>query len=262
MATLLKAETTQNVPKALVLLAELSALAVFAFVIAKAFWFLLYGAYSEPFSFAEPDYQTRVRDTRLQPTADTFASLFSGGEASPPPDALEALPETRLSLRLFGVRTGQTPETGTAIVEAGAEGQRTYAVGHAITADAELAEVHADRIVISRGGIREVLFLREEGARQTSTSPAAVNVESLIADLSLRPEIEGGRLTGFRVEADNDEPAAQQLGLLRNDIIVAINGRPIPQNAEAAQRLLPQLGQSVQLTVRRNGERVTLDVSQ
>ncbi|WP_421785476.1 type II secretion system protein N [Hyphobacterium sp.] len=254
----------RSVPRAAVIAAELSALAVLAFVLARAVWFGLYGAYSEPFAFAEPDYGVTVRDTRLQPAAGTFETLFSGGAATSADASLETLPETRLSLQLYGVRMGETPETGTAIVEAGASGQRTFAVGQAITDDAELAAVYADRIVIDRGGIREVLYLRDGPARSTAvvTGARAISPQALIADLALQPQIENGRLTGFRVDAANDEPAAVMLGLQRGDIVIEINGRPIPQNADAAQRLLPQIGQSLQLTVRRAGERVTLDVSQ
>jgi general secretion pathway protein C len=264
MAISSNAQQARSVPQAVVVAAELAALAVLAFVLAKAIWFALYGAYSEPFSFAEPDYPTQIRDVRLQPAAGTFESLFSGGAVAVDDAALETLPETRLSLQLYGVRMGETPETGTAIVEAGADGQRTYAVGQAISDDARLAAVHADRIVISRNGIREVLYLRDGPARTRAAVPAgaALSPQALIADLALQPHLEGGRLAGFRVGAESDEPAAQMLGLQGGDIIVEINGRPIPQSIEAAQRVLPQIGQSLQLTVRRSGERVTLDVSQ
>lgn len=264
MAISSKTPHMRPLPRAAVIVAELLALAVLAFVLAKAIWFALYGAFSEPFAFAEPEYGVTVRDTRLQPAAGTFEALFSGGAVSSAVASLDSLPETRLSLQLYGVRMGETPETGTAIVEAGASGQRTFAVGQAITDDAELAAVYADRIVINRGGVREVLYLRDGPARSTMvvTGARAIRPQALIADLALQPHVESGRLIGFRVDAANDEPAAVMLGLQQGDIIVEINGRRIPENAAAAQRLLPQIGQSLQLTVRRAGERVTLDITQ
>jgi len=114
--------------------------------------------------------------------------------------------------------------------------------------------------------VREVLFLREEDERTllTPRNPsAAVNPDTLITDLSLQPYFERGTLIGFRVTAADSIPAMSALGLERGDIILEINGRSMPQDAEAAERLLPQLRQAtfLQLTVRREGERVTLDVS-
>ena len=250
------------VPRVLVIAVEILVLAVLAFLLARAIWFIAYGAYAEPFEFAEPDHSPRVSEARLTVSAESFAGLFSGGMESGPGDDLDTLPETRLGLRLFGVRTAVDPETGTAIIEAGANGQRTYAVGQAITQDAELAAVYADRIVIRRAGVREVLFLREDSERAAAARPAAaLNPETLITDLALQPYFEAGTLLGFRVNADS--AAATSLGLERGDIILEINGRALPQDAEAAARLLPGLQQSssLQLTVRRDGERVTLDAS-
>lgn len=252
--------------RAVAIAAECLALAVLAFLVAKALWFIAYGAYAEPFDFAEPDTQPALRDARLQSVSHSFEGLFSGAGDSAATTDLDMLPETRLQLRLFGVRTGADPETGTAIIEAGANGQRTYAVGQEITGEAVLAAVHADRIVIRRSGVREVLFLREESERMAAavrTPAAAVNPDTLIADLSLQPYFESGNLTGFRANAADTAPAMLALGLERGDIILEINGRAMPQDAEAAARLLPQLQQatSLQLTVRREGERVTLDVS-
>ncbi len=250
------------VPRVVVIAVEILVLSLLAFLLARAIWFIAYGAYAEPFDFAEPEAAPAASEARLTVSAHSFAGLFSGRRDAQPDDDLDALPETNLGLRLFGVRTGADPETGTAIIEAGANGQRTYAVGQAITNDAELAAVHADRIVIRRAGVREVLFLREEAERATATRPAAsVNPETLITDLALQPYFEAGNLLGFRVNADS--AAATALGLERGDVILEINGRALPQNAEAAARLLPALQQSssLQLTVRRDGERVTLDAS-
>ena len=259
-------ENTSPLMRAVVTAVELLALAALAFLLAKALWFIAYGAYAEPFDFAEPDDRPAIRDTRLHATPQSFEGLFSGRAGPEVLADIDALPETRLQLRLFGVRTGADPETGTAIVEAGANGQRTYAVGQEITGEAVLAAVYADRIVIRRGGVREVLFLREEAERTALTPPssgAVVYPDTLITDLSLQPYFESGNLIGFRVNAADTAPALSALGLERGDIILEINGRPLPQDAEAAARLFPQLRQttSLQLTVRREGERVTLDVS-
>jgi general secretion pathway protein C len=250
-------------PRSLVIAAELLALLVLAVIAARAIWFTAYGAYSEPFTFAQPEYRATVRETRLQPTAETFDGLFSGGVTRAPESDIDALPETQLSLRLYGVRMGSDPESGSAIVEAGANGQRTYAVGQPITDDARLAAVYADRIVISRGGAREVLFLRETDARTITPVRSGLSADTLIADLGLQAYFEAGQLIGFRVNADSSAPAVQAAGLQRGDIILEINGRALPQDGQAAARLLPQIAQanSLQLTVRRAGERITLDVS-
>ncbi len=251
--------------RVLVLAAEVVALAVLAFLVAKALWFIAYGAYAEPFDFAEPDARPALRDARLPSAPLSFDGLFSGAGETVTAD-IDMLPETRLQLRLFGVRTGSDPESGTAIIEAGANGQRTYAAGQEITGEAVLAAVYSDRIVIRRSGVREVLFLREEAARTPLAAgnlAAAINADTLITDLSLQPYLEGGHFTGFRVNAAGHAPALTALGLQRGDIILEINGRALPQNAGDAARLLPQLRQanSLQLTVRRDGERVTVDVS-
>ncbi|WP_421792882.1 type II secretion system protein N [Hyphobacterium sp.] len=251
-------------PPSLVALAEIMALAVLAFVIARGFWFLMYGAFSEPFTFDEPETVSSVREARLTPTDTSFETLFSGTASAASTADIQSLPETQLSLRLFGVRMGETPESGSAIIEAGANGQRSYAVGQFITEVASLAEVHADRIVIDRGGVREVLFLREGAAGSSGASglQPVSDPQALIGQLGLQPNFDSGELNGFRVS--NDSAAARALGLERGDVILAINGRNIPQDVEAARRILTRLqtANSVQMTVRREGERIMLDIPQ
>lgn len=249
-------------PRFAVAAAEVCAVALLAFILARGFWFLMYGAFSEPFMFEEPEARLSIREVRLQPTDTSFDTLFSGAGTGAQAADLAELPETQLSLSLFGVRMGETPESGSAIIEVGANGQRTYAVGQNITDDATLAAVHADRIVIDRSGIREGLYLRDGADRPESGTglQPVTDPQVLIAALGLQPNFDSGRLNGFRVGADDG--TVQELGLEQGDIILAINGRDLPQDAEAAARLLQRFQSisSLQLTVRRDGERITLDV--
>lgn len=255
-------------PRAAVIAAELLAIAALALVSAKAAWFIAYGAYSQSFVFSEPDFRPRIRETRLMPNATSFDALFEGARPATPLTDLDALPETQLGLRLYGVRTGEVPETGSAIVEVGANGQRAYSVGQSITGDAVLAAVLADRIVIERAGVREVLFLREPETNgvlaNTGQSPASMAPEALLEGLALQPYFEAGSMIGLRVNASDDSLAARGVGLERGDIILAINGRDMPRSADSAAQFISTLPQvsSLQLTVRRNGEPVILDISQ
>jgi len=93
------------------------------------------------------------------------AHLFGITDAttSAAPAAFDA-PETRLKLTLEGVFRSEDPQRSAAIIAAPGRPGELYVVGAKLPGNVELAEVHADRVVLRRGGLLETLrFPTEPG---------------------------------------------------------------------------------------------------
>ncbi|SFR43966.1 general secretion pathway protein C [Marinobacter daqiaonensis] len=73
----------------------------------------------------------------------------------------EDLPETNLRLFLRGVLAGTEDQPGTALVEDDRNRTEVYMIGDELPGNAELRSVHANRIVIERGGKLENLYFPE-----------------------------------------------------------------------------------------------------
>jgi len=93
------------------------------------------------------------------------ANLFGASSGAPAatPSTYDA-PETRLRLTLEGVFRAEDPGHSAAIIaEQGRPGE-LYHVGQTLPGNVELTEVHADRVVLRRGGMYETLKFPEETA--------------------------------------------------------------------------------------------------
>ncbi len=77
------------------------------------------------------------------------------------PEVPTDAPETRLNLSLNGVLATGGTGRGLAIIASRNE-QRVYAVGAELPGDAELAHVHADRVILERAGEFEMLPLQRD----------------------------------------------------------------------------------------------------
>ncbi len=94
-----------------------------------------------------------------------LASLDMFGQADP--EALagnqdtENLPETNLRLFLRGVLAGTEEQPGSALIEDDRNRTEVYIIGDELPGNAKLRSVHANRVIIERGGKLENLYFPE-----------------------------------------------------------------------------------------------------
>lgn len=261
-------------------LVEFGLVAVIAWIAAQALWLAMYGtdALSLQVEASIAAGPTAAGDGRQR--GAPASALFDAPEGVETAEA-PAAPETRLNLVLRGVRTAQEPASGSAVIESPAEGQRVLPAGAQIVQGVRLLEVHLDRVIISRRGSRETIYLREGGRRVIASAAApeppsrapqpsnpapepdqALTAQDWIDGLSLEPVLSGGSVTGLRVRASSSADVLRAAGLQPRDIIRAVNGTAI--DGPGAVRTLaatPEAGARIQLDIERDGSPVRLAVS-
>lgn len=101
----------------------------------------------------------------------TTLALFgtASQEGSAGPVETENLPETNLRLFLRGVMAADGEFPGSALIEDQKGNTEAYPVGDELPGNAKLRSVHANRVVIERGGKLENLFFPEEKNRSGMT---------------------------------------------------------------------------------------------
>jgi len=191
-------------------------------------------------------------------------------------------PVTNMSLVLAGLLAEDDPKSGAAIIGETAANAKLVMVGNAISGNARLHAVYADRAIIERGGALEALVL----PRQLSSTPppfvgnaaagsAAVvdRVRSALAQNPgvlgdiIRPQqvMVGGKQRGFRVYPGRNPGAFLRLGLRPGDLITEINGTPLDDPARG-EEIFSTLGSAaeVRVSVMRNGRpnEMVLNLSQ
>lgn len=133
------------------------------------------------------------------------AQLFGVAGSSPAQDT--ALPDTHLQWVLQAVFTGSKADNGSAIILAGGEKARLFKASQPMPGGAELSEVHADHVVITRNGTRETLrfpAIRSLPAQQAAPVTETVEVVSLAQEsIDSRREIVRQRLEMLRQRAMN-----------------------------------------------------------
>ncbi len=88
-------------------------------------------------------------------------------------DLTQTAPETALDLKLYGVRALADAEAGSAIIRTPDHTQGAYAVGMTILDGVALAGVFPDRVVLSRNGVMESLFLDDEARAAAAAGRSA-----------------------------------------------------------------------------------------
>lgn len=231
-------------------------LAVLVGVLAASLvWTLLFGSYRTPLPAADPSGIPAADGTGRATSPLSAAVLFAPGSRASAVQ-VETLPESRLGFALFGVRTASDPGAGSAILEAGAGGQRSIAAGTEIQAGVTLAEVYADRVVLDRRGAREVIYLTERArARQRADAGALAPVTIAGVSLTPRPLPSGGE--GLQVDTAPGPLAA--LGIRAGDIIASVDGQPLSGTLVTSLAVRLEQGElPSSLTLDRDGERLTL----
>lgn len=109
----------------------------------------------------------------------------------PPPVVVETAPATRLQLVLQGVFAANSPQQGSAMISQRGRGAELFRVGDTIFGQAELVEVHRNRVVLRRAGVLETLSFDETplaGAGSTpATSSSAAPASAAVAAQPVAP---------------------------------------------------------------------------
>lgn len=200
--------------------------------------------------------------------------LFSGFDPFFRNDAVTAGTDnvTSLNLKLFGIRSNESSGGGSAII-AGEDGiQNSFAVGEEVAPGVTLDSVAFDHVILSRGGVKESLYIDQSVPAETvnpasasvtaapSASPSngnvGLNAETLQKSIGFAPRNEGGRVTGLVLQPRDDGTVLRMAGFQAGDVVVAVNGRPVSSAADIASLLRP--GSRLSVEVERGGSKVPI----
>jgi general secretion pathway protein C len=205
------------------------------------------------------------------------ASLFAGFDPFFRNDQTTAGADnvTSLNLTLYGIRANESSGGGSAII-AGEDGvQRSYAVGEEVTPGVTLDAVAFDHVILSRGGVKESLYLDQSVPAETvnpsgtapapvmpsspSSTGAALNAATLQKSIGFAPRNEGGRITGLVLQPRDDGTMLRLAGFQDGDVVVAVNGRPVSSAADVAAQFRP--GSRLSVDVERGGAKVPISIN-
>ncbi len=180
---------------------------------------------------------------------------------------------TSLNITLFGIRANESSGGGSAII-AGEDGvQNSYGVGEEVAPGVILDSVAFDHVILSRGGVKESLYLDQSvpaatvGPAVTSMPAAgqngapvsgdvAINAQTIQKSIAFAPRNEGGRVTGLVLQPRDDGTMMRLAGFQPGDVVVAVNGRPVSSAADISSQLRP--GARLSIEIERGGSKVPI----
>jgi general secretion pathway protein C len=232
----------------------------------------------------------RTSQNRL-PAATEEIALFgqAAGALSPQGGLVETAPATNLNLVLKGIVAVRPMRRALAIIaERGSATEQLYSQGEEISGNVVIREIHPDRVIISRTGILETLYLEgfdkpapTAGPVPRTAAPRAAgdyiqprgdginwqikrdywdeklaDVPGLAKEVGVEVYSENSQQKGYRLVAVQNSKLLNTLGLLPGDILLSVNGRAMNniQEGLAAYQLVKNGGQ-VTVEINRNGRR-------
>jgi type II secretion system protein C len=145
------------------------------------------------------------------------------------------IPPTSLSLRLYGIRYSNSGQLDAAILGFDPNNQRIYKTNEVIADNIILEFIEPERVVISRGGIRESITfdsdtaLSPEITKVLANSSKGIKVEDINSSalsqmISFQPYFSNGTLKGYQIYPGNQSKLFDSSGLKSGDVLVAVNG--------------------------------------
>ncbi len=145
--------------------------------------------------------------------------------------------------------------------------QQSYVIDDVIQGtDARITRILPDRVIISRQGQQEALWLDENAATDTNmAAPEQNNISGLRQNLlknpgqlpdylSITPVMENDKLQGYRLNPGKNPEFFNQSGLQANDLAISINGLDLRDKGDAAMAMQQLTHQpEMNITVVRNG---------
>ena len=255
-----------------------------AHALVKITWMLLPEAQIEaaPLRTARVSITTaddNAQDIRRLTSAHLFGETQSAAAVAP-----TSAPETRLNLVLRGVIASDPMARSSAIIAQGNGGKEdVYGVGDKLPGGVSVSEVHAENVILERGGRFETLNLAKDsevgeiiaseddnpGLPPASPGEALRDIRSNIlknptsfGEYALPVVVkQEGKQIGYRLEPQQKGDMLAELGLEPEDVITEINGVKLdnPQNGIVALRKL-STSNMISIKVRRNGAEVPLNI--
>jgi general secretion pathway protein C len=192
-------------------------------------------------------------------------------------------PDTRLKLILRGAFASADPEYARAIIADPRGKEEMYAAGDQVPGNAELKEIHPDRVILMRGGRFETLRLprdQQSGSGggvtinapsyRTSVNPAnrlksirqtlKRNPKSLYGLVRTIPKKDAeGKMIGYTLQPGRDPQLFEQMGLQAGDVVTRINDISLDNLTSGVRALKStQAGENVSLTILRGGQEEVL----
>lgn len=174
-----------------------------------------------------------------------------------------ALPDTSLSLRLFGIRA-EGGGNGSVVIATPDGRQDVYRPGDSPLDGVSIKSIAADHVVLDRQGAYEALHLGERRHWSSETpipeaqKPVAPQPDfsAILDSLRLAPDMRNGEIHGFVIKEFGTATFLQRNGLILGDIVLTVDGAPLTAIAELRRRFeaLSSAG-SVTVEYERNGER-------
>lgn len=277
--------------------AQVLVVVAIAWVVADTATFLLAGPADLPVSALEPGAGAQQEEYPASEIASW--ELFGSAQASPgnaaSTDATEGLATTGLSLLLVGVFAADETQASAALIAQPNRKAKRYRIGDRLPGRATLEAVYRDRVVIRRGGVRELIRFPEpkerfaEAAPRTDrgaasdtpdTTPAVERSSaapsqppsprppmpegdpaSILYDAGLTP-VQPGAAEGYALGELAANPVLRQAGLRPGDRILSVNGRAVG-NVELDQAEFASVvaAGTVRIEVQRGGRRWFVTVS-
>ncbi len=200
-------------------------------------------------------------------------------------------PDTRLKLVLRGALSSDDPDHARAIIADPRGKEEQYAIGDNLPGNAELSEIHPDRVILKRNGRYETLRLPQDRQQKTNTvsavntslrsaarpragSSPAQRLQAISQRVQQNPvslyevvrpvpkQDEEGNIIGYILQPGRDRELFDHLGLEAGDVVVQINDLKLDNAANSAQALKSvQNGQEVTMTVLRDGQEQVMSFS-
>lgn len=206
--------------------------------------------------------------------------------------AAEDAPDTNLRLKLRGIVAMEDAPDSRALIEASNGDLESYATGMSIPGGAKLHSIHADRVLLQRGGRLETLRLEKDPAAEnlvasnTTASFRSVGSAPRIIDsgtaaklsnirtellndpskasnyLRVQPARANGAMKGYRIYPGRNRELFQEAGLRPGDIVTSINGVALDDPGKGFQ-LLGDLSsaQQLNLQIERGGQTQSVSVN-
>ena len=175
------------------------------------------------------------------------------------PIEVEDAPETSLALTLSGVVASRDKKTARAIIADSTGVENFYALESQLPGGAVLKEIHADRVILSRGGAHETLLLPKDeldadDGQQFGAPPLPVatpdeammdeyrdalqnHPETLADRIQPMPVHKEGKFVGYRFLSPRDPTLLTRLGMQPGDIVTAVNGTQLDNPLKGMQVL-------------------------
>lgn len=184
----------------------------------------------------------------VQPTAATAGLLadfdpFRRGAATTGGEGVV----TGLPLKLFGISLNLSAAGSSAIIEVPEAGQQSFAIGDEVMPGVTLKAVAFDHVVVTRGGIDELLYIDQSTPAETADPAAApvpgapapvpggISVDAIAAAVRATPRVQNGTVTGVVVDAA-DPVQLSAAGFQSGDIVTQVNGARVTSLDEIIQQ--------------------------